>query len=268
MLTLDRYNSMLPYTALTELAKTEADIYQQAKPFKHGVYDNVFDSTILDSILDEIESVEDNWKSYETKHEKKLQFNSDCDLPPITRAFIHNLNSQPFLDFLSELTGIDGLIPDPYLKGGGIHKIPRGGKLGVHVDFNRHGLMQCFRRINVIIYLNKDWKEEYGGHFQLWTENKDGCAKKILPLFNRMAIFNTTSTSFHGHPEPLNCPEDRSRRSLALYYYTAQNSGEQSNRKHSTVFLDHEGNREELGVDNKLTRAKRKISRIFSGNNS
>jgi Rps23 Pro-64 3,4-dihydroxylase Tpa1-like proline 4-hydroxylase len=131
------------------------------------------------------------------------------------------MNSEPFLRFLQELTGIkETLIPDPYFEGGGVHQIKRGGFLKVHVDFHRHRLLQLDRRVNVLVYLNKDWKDEYGGHFELWERDMSRCVKKIAPLFNRMAIFSTTADSWHGHPDKLNCPEGRSRQSLALYYYT------------------------------------------------
>ncbi|PCK08429.1 MAG: hypothetical protein COA42_09255 [Alteromonadaceae bacterium] len=185
-------------------------------------------------------------------------------MQPITRALIHNLNSEPFLNFLSKLTGIKGLIPDPYLAGGGLHKIQRGGKLGVHVDFNEHETMNVYRRINVLVYLNKDWLKEWGGHFELWDGDKQGCITKLLPLFNRMAIFTTTATSFHGHPTPLNCPEDRCRMSLALYYYTANDRGDQQKQTHSTQFLTADGKREELGLEpGFLTKVKRKVKKII-----
>ena len=121
-----------------------------------------------------------------------------------TLALTHALFPQhelPFLYFLEALIG--GLIADPYLEGGGLHQIPRGGKLGIHVDFNWHERMKVYRRINVLVYLNKDWDASYGGHFQLWSDSKGSKKEKILPIFNRMAIFNTTTNSYHGHPEPL-----------------------------------------------------------------
>ena len=153
----------------------------------------------------------------------------------------------------------------PYLEGGGLHKIPRGGKLGVHVDFNEHQSMDVYRRINVLVYLNKDWLEEWGGHFELWDEKKRGCITKVLPIFNRMAVFTTTATSFHGHPEPLNCPEDRCRMSLALYYYTANDRGDQQKQTHSTQFLTESGKREELGINNSIIhRIKGKIKKMIS----
>ncbi len=263
MFTLN-HNEMLPLEKLEKIAKSEADNYKNAAPFAHGVYDDVFPPELLDKVIEEFEEGEKQWKEFESKYEKKLQMNRDINLQPVTRALIHNLNSEPFLNFLEELTGIEGLIPDPYLAGGGLHKIPRGGKLGVHVDFNQHTTMNVYRRLNVLVYLNKDWQEEWGGHFELWDEKQEGCQKKLLPLFNRMAIFTTTSTSFHGHPIPLNCPEDRNRISLALYYYTAQDRGDQAKKVHSTVFLTEDGKREELKFEQGfLTKVKNKVKKII-----
>lgn len=241
------HNQMLPLARLTEIADSEAKNYQQAWPFAHGVYDNLFPEELLDKVISEFEEGEKQWREFESKYEKKFQMNNDVNMQPVTRAFIHNLNSEPFLAFLEKLTGVEGLIPDPYLQGAGLHKIPRGGKLGIHVDFNEHRKMNLYRRLNVLIYLNRDWTEEYGGHFELWNEKKNQCEKRLLPIFNRMAIFTTTATSFHGHPVPLSCPEDRSRISLALYYYTAVERGDQLAKSHSTQFLTEAGKREELG---------------------
>ncbi len=259
------YNKIVPYEKLMDLAEKSADEYLNAKPFAHGVFDNVFDPAILDGILEEFDAP-GSWREYDTKYEKKLEMHKDLNMGPLTRAFIHNLNSEPFIDFLEKLTGIKGIIPDPYLLGAGCHKIPRGGKLGVHVDFNKHKKMGLARRINVLVYLNKDWKEEYGGHFELWDEKKSGCQKKVLPIFNRMAIFSTTETSFHGHPEPLNCPEDRYRKSVALYYYTVfPNTSANSRHEHSTVFLSSDGKREELGKKSLLAKLKAKGVGLLRG---
>ncbi|MCB0507474.1 MAG: 2OG-Fe(II) oxygenase [Bacteroidetes bacterium] len=138
-----------------------------------------------------------------------------------TKAFVHFLNSQPFLEFLQQLTGIkETLIPDPYFEGGGFHEIKPGGYLKMHVDFHKQKLTNLDRRLNILIYLNEDWKEEYGGNFELWERDMSKPVKKILPIFNRLAMFSTTDYSWHGHPDPLTCPPDRSRRSIALYYYT------------------------------------------------
>ena len=108
--------------------------------------------------------------------------------------------------------------------------------MGVHVDFNKHGRYQLDRRLNLLLYLNKDWQEDYGGHFELWDRDMKNCVQKVLPVFNRVAIFSTTEHSWHGHPDPLNCPEDRSRKSLALYYYTNGRPSDEEAEQHSTVF--------------------------------
>src|SRR5205085_7257435 len=95
------------------------------------------------------------------------------------------------------------------------------------------------RRLNVLVYLNEDWDESYGGHFELWDQEMKGCRKKILPLFNRMALFSTTTTSYHGHPNQLTCPPDRTRKSLALYYYTNGRPEEEvvdGAQDHNTLF--------------------------------
>lgn len=229
---------MINKVELQGLGKKLHGQYSQSQPFPHGVIDGVFDDDVLDEVVSEFDSPEESWHEFDTKYEKKFQQSDDKKLGPATINVIQYMNSGSFLNFLEDITGIDGLIPDPYLVGGGLHKIEKGGKLGIHVDFNWHAKMRVFRRVNVIVYLNRDWLEGYGGHLELWDESKSCSVEKILPIFNRMVIFNTTEKSYHGHPFPVNCPKDKSRKSLALYYYTANQSGGQSSQSHSTLFID------------------------------
>ncbi|WP_226663868.1 2OG-Fe(II) oxygenase [Microbulbifer aggregans] len=251
------YNKFVPWEKLDKIASENKEEYINAYPFSHGVYDDIFEPDILDQVIKEFEEGNKKWRAFENDYERKLQMNRDLSLGPVTRALIHNLNSAPFLEFLEQLTGIGGLIADPYLHGAGLHKIERGGKLGVHVDFNGHKRMNVYRRLNVLIYLNKNWKSEWGGDFQLWSNDKLSCEKSVPPLFNRMAIFSTTSNSFHGHPEPLQCPEDRKRLSLALYYYTANDHGPQKRKLHSTLFMNERGKAEQINKpQNFLNRVK------------
>jgi Rps23 Pro-64 3,4-dihydroxylase Tpa1-like proline 4-hydroxylase len=156
-----------------------------------------------------------------------------------TRHLLAEFNSAAFIDFLQELTGIGGLVPDPHFEGGGMHQIVRGGHLDVHVDFNRHPVTGLDRRLNVLLYLNRGWDAEWGGELQLWSQNMKRCEQRIVPVFNRLVVFSTTERSFHGHPEPLSCPEDRSRRSLALYYYSKGRPEENGTAPaHNTVWGD------------------------------
>ena len=117
-----------------------------------------------------------------------------------------------------------------------MHRIQPGGKLAVHVDFNKYKRLGLERRLNVLVYLNEDWQESYGGHFELWNKDMTESVVKILPIFNRMAMFSTTEISWHGHPDPLTCPEDRSRRSIALYYYTMGRDDGYDVAEHTTIF--------------------------------
>lgn len=262
-LDMSNYNDILPIEKLYRLAEENQESYKNATPHAHGVFDNVFPPDILKNILAEFDLKDkEKWKEYDTKYEKKLQLSTDDSLGPNTRAFISNLNSGSFLTFLQKLTGIESLIADPYLAGGGLHKIERGGKLGIHVDFNRNNNLKLHRRINVLVYLNEDWEESYGGHFELWSDKSGAEKVKILPIFNRMAIFNTTGTSFHGHPEPLNCPPERARKSLALYYYTVDKDNLQSKNNHGTVFVDEKGRADEIGKPTLMKKIKGKIKRI------
>ncbi|HWW61291.1 MAG TPA: 2OG-Fe(II) oxygenase, partial [Thermoanaerobaculia bacterium] len=169
--------------------------------------------------------------------EKKLGFYHETStVAPSIRAFLDAMNGFEMLLWLEALTGIDGLIPDPYFGGGGLHQIEPGGFLKVHADFNVHPKLKLDRRLNMLIYLNHDWREEWGGHLELW--DAEACRKKILPAFNRTVIFSTTDSSFHGHPHPLTAPPNRTRKSVSLYYYTAGRPESERSAPHDTIFRE------------------------------
>jgi hypothetical protein len=218
------------------------DTYVNAKPFPHIAIDDFFPREVVEAVLAEFPKPGDiEWQRFKNSNEVKLACSDERRLGPAARQLLWEMNSQVFLQFLEALTGIKDLIPDPQLSGGGMHQIVRGGKLGVHVDFNRHGSYGLDRRLNILLYLNKDWREEYGGHLELWDKEMKRCEQRILPVFNRVALFSTTESSWHGHPNPLACPEGWSRKSLALYYYTnGRDDGVQAG-EHSTVFRARPG---------------------------
>jgi Rps23 Pro-64 3,4-dihydroxylase Tpa1-like proline 4-hydroxylase len=176
------------------------------------------------------------WQKFDNAQEIKLASSAETHFGPATRLFMYHLNSMTFLEFIGQVTGIKNLIPDPGFEGGGLHQIVRGGKLGVHADFNKHRDFNLDRRLNLLLYLNKDWREEYGGHLQLWDREVTRCEAKVLPIFNRMMIFGTTDFTFHGHPDPLQCPEGMTRKSLALYYFSNGRPAEEITGEHSTLF--------------------------------
>ena len=229
----------LPLENMRASADSARDAYLSARPFPHVVLDNLFDPALLDQVLAEFPSPSQiRWERFNTGREIKLASEKDTTFGPVTRLLLYHLNSISFLDFLSHVTGIEHLIPDPTFDGGGLHQIVPGGKLGVHADYNKHPRYELDRRLNVLIYLNKDWNEEYGGHLELWDRDMTRCEAKVLPVFNRMMVFGTTDFTFHGHPDPLRCPEGMSRKSLALYYFSNGRPPEEVTGSHRTIFKD------------------------------
>ena len=196
--------------------------YRSSQPYPHIVLDDFLDPEFLRAVAAEFPD-HDGQDCFMREQERlKFQFRPDQCHGPLTRALFAELNSRAFLGFLSELTGIEGLIPDPYHAGAGLHETKQGGHLSIHADFPRHQEMGVNRRLNLLIYLNEDWHEEYGGALELWDKRMRQATQRILPVFGRAVVFSTDRDTFHGHPEPLACPLDRSRRSIATYYYTAR----------------------------------------------
>jgi Rps23 Pro-64 3,4-dihydroxylase Tpa1-like proline 4-hydroxylase len=231
---------------LEALAVEKAAEYKNNTPFPHIYFDDFLPVRAAEAALRDFpEPKQLTWTEFNRPTEKKLAFDAVEKLPPSIREVLYFLNSRPMIQFLEVLTGIDGIIPDPYFTGGGLHQIKPGGKLEVHVDFNRHAKLKLDRRINVLVYLNTDWKEEYGGHFELWSRDMSAAGQKILPLFNRCAIFSTTEYSYHGHPTPLACPANRTRKSMATYYYTNGRPEEEVAGDHTTLFQTRPGAIEE-----------------------
>jgi len=221
--------------------------YLANKPFPHIIIDNFFDSSILSAAEEELQSFE-SWGWDNTDYVKNHQvnklftpWNDDSfkllsDKAPNATFVMSYLNSQFTLNFLEKLTGINDLLADHSLGGGGVHKISTGGKLDVHIDFNWHEQMLAHRRINLLLYLNKNWQQEWGGNLELWGKDSTSKDVDIQPIFNRAVIFNITDESYHGHPIPLNTPPDVHRLSFAMYYFTKERPHEEINPPHYVVW--------------------------------
>jgi Rps23 Pro-64 3,4-dihydroxylase Tpa1-like proline 4-hydroxylase len=203
------------------------DSYLNGSPFPHIVIDNFLNIELCEKLARDFPNHSaDFWLKYNNPLEKKLLYNHiDKNMPESIRDVLHYLNADHAINFLEKLTGINNLHSDPFLHGGGMHCTKKGGKLDIHLDYCLHPTLNMERRINLIIYLNKDWEKSYGGNLELWSQGIDSCVQSIEPIFNRAVIFDTGDSSFHGHPEPLNCPDNISRKSLALYYLTEPRMG-------------------------------------------
>jgi len=210
--------------------------YLEADPFPHTV---ITDFLRPDQVCALAAEFPPDVSSYE-RHALHSQSNKYAmrdwgAFGPRTREFIAEMHSEPVLSVLSEMTGLHDLLPDPYFEGGGQHFSGPGGRLGVHADFNVHPRLAILRVINVLVYLNETWKEEWGGNLELWNEDMTELRKSVVPLGGTAVIFSCSETSFHGLPDPITCPEGTGRKSIALYYYQVKH---QLPTSHSTLYKD------------------------------
>jgi Rps23 Pro-64 3,4-dihydroxylase Tpa1-like proline 4-hydroxylase len=215
---------IIDFQKLKSVFEEKSGDYQAASPFPFGQFENFLENWAAKKAMESFPQVEDQgWIHYVHVNEKKHGLNKMDLIPPFIQEVIKNLNSDEFVAILSRLTGIKGLMADPSLEGGGLHQSRRGGFLNIHADFTVHPHKRNWRRrVNLLVYLNEDWKPEYRGELELWSRNMAQCEQKILPLFNRCVIFNTDEDSYHGLPDPIQCPEDMTRKSIALYYFTEE----------------------------------------------
>jgi hypothetical protein len=229
-------------------AETLGQRYQNAKPFPFIVIDNFLPPEIVAIVADAVpDRSAPDWTKLPTDDQRgKRVLADESKLPVPIRALIHELNAGYFLRFLEVVTGIKDLISDTKLVGGGLHMIERGGKLSVHVDFSHHPTNGLNRRLNFLLYLSRDWEEEYGGQLEFWSRDIETCEQKVLPVFNRCAIFSTSPISYHGHPEALKCPDHMTRNSIALYYFTRGRPSEEEG-EHNTLFKSRPEDSFQLG---------------------
>lgn len=231
----------LPFFDAAELVGRGAEQaagYRGAAPFPHVVLDDFLPAALADRAAAEFASLPtDAWDRYEDHgNTLKLATSDEARMGPTLRHLVGQFNGHAFLAFLEALTGIEGLLPDPHLAGGGLHQLNPGGFLRVHADFNRHQVLKLDRRINALLYLNPGWQEGWGGAFELWTPDMQERVVKLPPVLNRLVVFNTTSDSFHGNPDPVSCPPGNARRSLAFYYYSNGRPEEELAPAHSTLY--------------------------------
>ena len=207
--------------AITSAAtvQTLRSLFDTAYPFPHLVIDNLFDPALLHGMLADYGRLSDeDWIKYDNANELKFGTRPNVRLGPGSQSYFDLIHRAKFTQFLSAITGIDALVTDPILRGGGLHEIPVGGKFKVHVDFTRHTDTQLDNRLVFITYLNEGWQEDWGGALELWTPSE--CVEKVVPMFGRSILFSQTADSFHGHPDPVRTPDGRTRRSAAAYFYT------------------------------------------------
>ncbi len=203
---------------LTQIARSHAEGYQAASPWPHVVLDDLIDPALIAAA--EQEELEPSLNLQIDRSYRKIKAESPEPNGPAATKILDSIGSAPFVTFLEELTGVSGLIPDPTHYWAGLHVNPPGAFQAIHRDFRVHPITGLFHRVNILIYLNSDWKSEYAGELELWKTDKSACERQVAPVAGKSVIFEAGPLAFHGIPEPIRCPTGRARLSLAAIYYT------------------------------------------------
>ena len=238
--------------------KIDKEKYLGNKPFSHIEIDNYWNEDLLKECgkdiyqFDKWDGEKNFYGSIKKRHSNKYQI-----FPESVKKIVNETHCVQFLEWLKSFTGEEVLLNDPYMLGSGIHSITQGGFLKIHADFNWLEKIQLYRKLNILIYLNENWKETWGGFLELWSKDVKKCEKKFSPTFNKTVIFSTDDFSYHGHPEPLNCPSNVWRNSLVFYYYSPIKSKRVYFKRDNTKYKERDI--DNFHKDNILKRIYRKI---------
>jgi Rps23 Pro-64 3,4-dihydroxylase Tpa1-like proline 4-hydroxylase len=236
---------LLDYQRLFERQAAIREDYQSKTPFRFVVFDDFFAPEQAEYIYQHYPVIDTEWNGTTyIDQQNKFQVNK-FEKGSVMRALFDELNGQKFLDWIREVTQVeDELVGDDELFGAGLHQSKTGAFLNVHIDYNLHPTTKFHRRLNAIVYMNKDWKDEYEGHLELWdvtSGDEKVLLAKVAPTFNRCVIFETNEVSFHGHPKMLNTPPDITRKSIATYYYSKTRPESEAVPYHNTLYVNTEG---------------------------
>ena len=208
----------------TRIVESKTDGSYAKEPFQYIIMDEFIPVAFARDAMDAFPPMSD--ETWDHTHDEGIEvksrttWKSEFDIPETLVDAIRVFNSAPVLKAIGEVFDIPKLMPDPYFSGGGLNVSEKGGHLDVHVDGNYHDASGMNRRVNLLLYLNPNWQEDWGGEFGVYAEDGEELVKAIEPLFNRCVIFDSHDKSYHGLPNPINFPADDPRRSIILYYYT------------------------------------------------
>jgi Rps23 Pro-64 3,4-dihydroxylase Tpa1-like proline 4-hydroxylase len=209
------------WTPTPEVLNELRAAYHGARPWPHVVVKDVFPAELLQQIFAEAQEIDrSQMRVSRTKRHTKLETSARSQLGHATLAMQDFLDGPDFRQTLSAVTGVADLLPDPSHYAAGIHETPQGGKTMIHIDFARHPETKQHHRVNVLLYLNPEWREEWGGQLELWPADMSGVGARIQPTANTMVIWETHGGTLHGLPDPVAAPPGTSRFALAAYYYT------------------------------------------------
>jgi Rps23 Pro-64 3,4-dihydroxylase Tpa1-like proline 4-hydroxylase len=207
------------FTDKVLLGSAFRDDYQSASPWPHMVLEGLIDPALIAAA--EEQELEPGLNLEVERRVRMVKAQSPEPSGPAAKSILSALCTTQFISFLEDVTGIANLIADPTHYWTGLHVSPPGAYQAIHRDFRLHPVTGLFHRLTVLVYLNSDWKAEYGGELELWRSDQSACERQVAPEAGRVVIFGTTYDAIHGISDPIRCPDGRARLSLASDYYTA-----------------------------------------------
>jgi Rps23 Pro-64 3,4-dihydroxylase Tpa1-like proline 4-hydroxylase len=215
---------------------TLSNIFSKGKPSPSIIIENFFHDDVALSLNDECQNSNDaHWKVFTRNGSHMIEYNNIQQLPKAYEAYSY-LHSGPFLKWLEQLTGINGLIPDPHLIGAGYSRSFKGDTLKVHTDFNWNNELKLYRVLSLIVYLTPGWKEEWGGGLDFYNEDRTEVVKTLPCLFNNCAIWKYEELGFHGYTTPISCPDGNSRNSIRAFYYVSDGEYKKDFTPHRSLY--------------------------------
>ena len=198
---------------------------------KYVIIKNFLNFDIAEKVNYSFPPIDDSWYKYWNPIEVKYANDKINHFSPIIKDIFYYLSSDILKEKISKIFGITNLEIDEYLHGAGLHAYPRNGRLNIHLDYEKHPITNKQRRLNIILYLSKNWKSEWNGGTELYDDNCQNLIAKSPVIFNQAIIFKTDENSWHGLPEKIQCPENIYRKSLAFYYVSDLKNKSNKNKK-------------------------------------
>lgn len=205
-------------------------------PFPMIVLDNFLPTNFILNLNEECVSIPNQYWSEFTRKGSYMKECKQMQVAPVAFNFVNEMHSALGMEWLAQVTGIKDLIPDPYLIGAGYSRSWNGDSLQLHTDFNWNDQLKLHRILSFIIYLNPNWKEEWGGALEFTDFNREKTIQKIPSIFNRAIIWRYHKRGFHGYPEPINCPKDQSRNTFRLFFYYSDARYKEDDRPHRSLY--------------------------------
>lgn len=215
--------------------------------FAHAVIDNFLDEETCLKLYEEcINAPKGGWTVFTRAGSRMEEFNDLISCPMAHQVTYEIMHSGEMLYDLEQMTGISGLLPDPHLVGAGFSIFRDGSYLGSHYDFNWNDRLRLHRKLTSLLFITPGWKEEWGGHHEIWTGSydKDKTSKKVYshpPLFNRFYIDENVKKGPYHAVSKVNCPDEvEGRCAIRFFYYISSSEYDPNDPPHKSIYTTNE----------------------------